>query len=72
MQDRFRVVGVRDVAADSKDISTFFNVVLEIIVGTLVRELGHFNSKKRGTYKIQRMVLTFLKQIIRRGRTSQD
>lgn len=43
MQDRFRVVGVRDVAADSKDISTFFNVVLEIVVGTLISELGHFN-----------------------------
>jgi len=43
MQDRFRVVGVRDVAADSKDITTFFYVVLEVVVGTLVSELRHFD-----------------------------
>jgi hypothetical protein len=46
MQDSFRVVGVANVAADSKNISTFFYVVLEIVVGAFVRELSHFYPKE--------------------------
>lgn len=42
MQDCLWVVRVRNVAADSKDVSAFFYVVLEVIIGTLVRKLRHF------------------------------
>ena len=62
MQDRFRVVGVRDVAADSKDVSTFFYVVLEVVVGTLVRELGHFNPAKRKCQTYLKSAITYFSE----------
>ena len=47
MQDSLWVVWIRNVAADTKDVTALFNVVLEVVVGTLVRELRHFNPTHR-------------------------
>jgi hypothetical protein len=37
------VIGVVDVLTDSKNVTTLFNVVLEVVVIALVGELRHFN-----------------------------
>jgi len=43
VQDGFGVVGVGYVAADTEDVSALFDVVLEVVIRTFVRELGHFD-----------------------------
>ena len=42
-EDGLGVVWVRDVLADSQDVAALANVVLDIIVSALVRELGQAN-----------------------------
>ena len=46
VQDRLGVVGIVDLRTDSKNVSTLFNVVLEVVVVALVCELSHFDPKK--------------------------
>ena len=49
MQDGLGLARAK-LTADAKDVATLFDVVLKVIVGALVRELGHFSptqAKKR-------------------------
>ena len=43
MQDGFRVVGIFHVLRDTQDVAAFADVVLDIIIRALIRELGHFD-----------------------------
>jgi len=43
MQDGLGVVGIFDVLRDTEDVAAFADVVLDVVVGALVRELGHFD-----------------------------
>jgi len=43
VQDSFGIIGVLNVSTDSKNVSTLFDIVFEVIVGALVGKLGHFN-----------------------------
>ena len=47
MQDGLGVIGIFDVLRDTEDVAAFADVVLDVVVRALVRELGHFDSKKR-------------------------
>ena len=47
MQDGLGVIGIFDVLRDTEDVAAFADVVLDVVVGALVRELGHFDSEKR-------------------------
>ena len=49
MQDGLGVVGIFHVLRDTEDVAAFADVVLDVVVRALVRELGHFDSKARNT-----------------------
>ena len=42
-QDRLRVVGVRHMLAHAEDVAALADVVLDVVVGALVRQLGQPN-----------------------------
>jgi uncharacterized membrane protein len=46
VQDGLGIIGVLNVSTDSKNVSTLFDIVFEIIIGALVGKLGHFNPKE--------------------------
>ena len=46
MQDGLGVVGIFDVLRDAEDVAALADVVLDVVVRALVRELGHFDSKE--------------------------
>ena len=43
MQDGLGVVGIFHVLRDSQDVTAFADVVLDIVIRALIRELGHFD-----------------------------
>ena len=43
VQDGFGIVGVLHILRDSQNVTTLANVVLDVLVAALVRELGHLN-----------------------------
>ena len=45
MQDGFGVVRIFHVLCDTQDVTTFADVVFDIIIRALIRKLGHFDSK---------------------------
>jgi len=47
MQDGLGVVGIFDVLRDAEDVAALADVVLDVVVRALVRELGHFDFLRR-------------------------
>jgi hypothetical protein len=74
VQDGFGIIRIFDVLGDSKDVSTLADVVFDVVFIALVRELSHFNSKRRiwlGYYGL----LTFRRRTARpsrRGRGREE
>ena len=46
MQDGFGVVRIFHVLCDTQDVTTFADVVFDVIIRALIGELGHFDSEQ--------------------------
>ena len=46
MQDGFWVVWIFNILCNTQDVATFSDIVLDIVIRALIRELSHFDSKK--------------------------
>jgi len=46
MQDGLGVVRILHVLRDAQNVTALADVVFDVIIRALVRELGHFDSKK--------------------------
>jgi len=44
MQDGLGIVWIFYILCNTQDVATFSNIVLDIVVRALVRELSHFDS----------------------------
>ena len=69
VKDRFGIIGVFNLWADTENVSAFSYVVLNVIVCALIGKLGHFDSK--GSSRLGWIeLLTFLRRTVhldRRG-----
>ena len=43
MQNGFGIIRIFDILSDAKDVATLTNVVVNILIATLISELGHFD-----------------------------
>ena len=71
VKDRFWIIRVFNLWADTKNVSAFSNIVLNVIVSALIRKLGHFDSERRAQLSWI-WLLTFLRQTVRRDRRDPD
>ena len=44
MQDGLGIVWILYILCNTQDVATFSNIVLDVVVRALVRELSHFDS----------------------------
>ena len=52
VKNRFGIIRVFDLWANTKNVSAFSDVVLNVIVCALIRKLGHFDSERKVTVRL--------------------